>query len=418
MSNADIISAYEKAKQAYAKLGVDTDAVIEKFKTIEVSVHCWQGDDVKGFEGADVASQNVVTGNYPGAARTPDELRADLDKALNMSPMKHKVNLHAIYGDDGKSIDRDKMTVKSFDKWIAWAKERNIGLDFNDTFFAHENMTHDMSLSNPDDKIRKYWVEHAKACRAIGAEMGKQLGKPCVLNLWIPDGLKDTPADKGYYRNLLKESLDEIYSVKYDKKYLIDAMEGKLFGIGTESYVVGSYDFYLAYAVKNGLGICLDMGHYHPTEKVSDKISAVAPFVDNILLHVSRGVRWDSDHVVVLDDELNALFKEINRGDLFPKVSIGLDYFDATINRVMAWQIGIRAAARAILNALLEPTDMLRKAEREWDFSSRLAIMEELKGMPANAVFDYICMKAGVPVGFEWIDEAKAYEKKTLAERK
>lgn len=414
---ADIRQAYDQAKKIYAGYGVDTDAVLKKFKTVPISVHCWQGDDVAGFEKCDVATQNVVTGNHPGKARTPAELRQDIEKVLSFSPLKHKVNIHAVYGDKGLSIDRDKIKVEDYAEWIDWAKKNGVGMDFNATFFAHENMTHDMSLSNPDEKIRRYWVEHAKASRKVAYEIGKALGQPCVNNLWIPDGFKDNPASRLKYRKLLKESLDEIFEVKYDRKYLVDALEGKLFGIGTECYVTGSQDFYLAYAAKNGTGICLDSGHYHPTEVVSDKLSALSLFFDDILLHVSRGVRWDSDHVVIQSDELQNIFTEIKRADIFDKVHIGLDYFDASINRIVAWSVGLRAAGRCLLNALLEPTALIEKAEDEWNLSARLALSEEFKNLPSLAVWNMACLESGVPVGTEWIDEAAVYEAEVTSKR-
>jgi len=414
----DIIATnYENAKKMYAAFGVDTDAVIERFKTLSVSVHCWQGDDIAGFEASDAASQNIVTGNYPGKARNPAELRRDMETALSMSPGAHKVNLHSIYAEPKKPETRDALTPEAFEGWIKWAKENGVGLDFNGSFFAHSMMKDGLSLSSPDKSVRDFWIRHAKACRKISAEMGKALGTTCVDNLWIPDGLKDTPASRTTFREYLVDSLDQIFEEKYDKKHTIDTLESKIFHIGAESFMTGSHEFYMGYALKNGVGICLDSGHFHPTEYIADKLSAIALFTDDILLHVSRGVHWDSDHVVIYNDELTNIMAELRRNELFGKVHIGLDYFDASLNRVGAWVIGIRATKRALLAALLEPTHLLVKAETEWNLTERLALMEEFKALPSAAVWDYACASAGIPVGSEWLQVLRKYEAEVQSKR-
>ena len=412
-----IAKIYEIAKQTYAAYGVDTDKVLEEFYKQKISLHCWQGDDIAGFENFTGASQNVVTGNYPGKARNPEELRADLEKVFSYSPISHKVNLHANYAESAEGHGRDELTPEDFANWIAWAKANNCGLDFNSTFFAHDMMNRNMSLASPDKATRDYWIKHSKACRKIANAMGEALGQTCVHNIWIPDGMKDNPASRKYFRELLKDSLDQILEEKYDENNMVDVVEGKLFGIGTECYVVGSYDFYLAYAIKNNIGICLDSGHYHPTEQIADKFSAVSLFTDKILLHVSRGVRWDSDHVTINNDELNFIMQEAKRCGLLGKMHIGLDYFDASINRVTAWTVGLRAAGKAMLSAMLEPTAMLEKAEQDWNLGNRLAYSEEFKNLPVDAVWNYACMQQGVPVGTEWIDDVNAYEAEVLAKR-
>lgn len=418
-SNA-IEQAYQLAKASYAKLGVDTDKAIENLKGIPVSLHCWQGDDVGGFEHAGQLDGGLaVTGNYPGKARTADELRADADQAYRLIPGNHRFALHAIYAEfDGKKIDRNEVGPEHFARWIDWAKERKLGLDFNPTFFSHPKAASGFTLSHRDEGIRKFWVEHGIACRKIGAAMGKALGSPTVTNVWIPDGYKDIPVDRKTPRENLKRSLDEIFAPKIDKKYNLDAVEGKLFGIGQESYTVGSHEFYLGYAATRNILVCLDAGHYHPTEEMSDKICSVLNFVPEILLHVSRPVRWDSDHVVILSDELRAIAQEIIRGGYPKRVHIGLDFFDASINRIAAWVIGTRCMIKALLLALLEPIEDLRKAEAEGNLTRRLALLEELKTMPAGAVWDYYCTINDVPVGMAWLDEAVQYEKKVLCKRR
>jgi len=412
--------AYETARERYAELGVDTNKAIEKLSKIAISLHCWQGDDVGGFERGEAVSSGglLATGAYPGRARTADELRMDIDKAMSLIPGKKRLNLHAMYAETGGKVERNKLTVEHFAAWIEWAKARGIGMDFNGTFFAHPKAESGFTLSSADEEIRNFWVEHGIACRRIGAEMGKKLGTACVTNLWIPDGYKDIPVDRKGPRERLKRSLDEIFDEKISRIHLLDSVESKLFGIGSESYVVGSHEFYLGYAIKNKLLVCLDTGHYHPTETVSDKISAVLMYLDEILLHISRGVRWDSDHVVILSDELRAIAEEIVRGDYLERVHIGLDFFDASINRVAAWVIGSRCMIKALLIALLEPTKKLRQAEGQDDYTTRLAMLEELKTLPFGAVWDYYCEKAGVPAGDAWLNEVKAYEARVMSLRK
>jgi len=421
MSNRKSIEkAYTIAKERYAELGVDCDQAMDRLRKTAISLHCWQGDDVGGFEtGEGLTGGGIMaTGAYPGKARTPGELRADLDKALSLIPGKHRLNLHAMYAEAGRRIERDELEPRHFAAWIDWAKANGLGMDFNGTFFSHPKADSGLTLSSADEGIRKFWVEHAIACRKIGAAMGKELGTPCVTNLWIPDGYKDIPADRKAPRERLKKSLDEIFKEKMDHRRLLDAVESKLFGIGSESYVVGSHEFYLAYAMEKKTLLCLDTGHFHPTEVVSDKISSVLTFLDEILLHVSRGVRWDSDHVVILCDELCAIAQEIVRGDYLQRVHIGLDFFDASINRIAAWVIGARCMIKALLIALLEPADKLRRPELAGDYTTRLAMQEEIKTLPFGAVWDYYCLKSNVPVAEGWLDEVRAYEKKVLSKRK
>lgn len=408
-----IEKAYELAKQSYAALGVDSDKAMEALSRIPISLHCWQGDDVGGFENPDGLSGGgiMATGNYPGKARTADELRMDLEEAYSLIPGKHRLNLHSIYAETGgKKVDRNKLGPEHFAAWIDWAKANGLGLDFNGSFFSHPKADNGFTLASSDEGIRKFWVEHGIACRKIGEQMGKTLNNPCVTNIWIPDGFKDMPIDRKKPREILKRSLDEILAKKIDKKYHLDAVESKLFGIGSESYVVGSHEFYMGYAMENKTLLCLDAGHYHPTEVISDKISSVLTFIDEILLHVSRGVRWDSDHVVILSDELQAIAQEIVRGGFTNRVHIGLDFFDASINRIAAWTIGTRCMIKALLMAMLEPIAKLREYENNDDFTARLATLEELKTLPLGAVWDYYCLKAGVPVGSDWIKKVKDYE--------
>jgi L-rhamnose isomerase len=421
MSKALIEKSYRLAKEQYAETGIDTDKVISEMENINISLHCWQTDDVGGFEkaGAELGGGGIqVTGNFPGKAKTIDQMRADLDKVMAILPGKQRLNLHAIYGEfGGKTVDRDKIETKHFQGWIDWAKERKIGLDFNCTCFSHPLADDGFTLSSKDEKIRKFWVEHTKRCRAISAEMGKQLGSPSVHNIWIPDGSKDTPVDRYTLRTLLKKSLDEIFSVEYPKKYLKDSIESKLFGIGSESMVVGSHDFYLGYAIKNNKLITLDNGHFHPTEQVGDKISSILQFVDEILLHLTRGVRWDSDHVLTLNDELILIAQEVVRAKALKRVNIGLDYFDASLNRIGAYVIGTRSAQMAFMYALLEPIKMLRKFEEESRSFERLAYLELMKTKPFGAVYDYYCMVNNVPVGENYIKEIQKYEKDVLRKR-
>ncbi len=407
-----IEKAYEAARQRYSELGVDTEKAIEHLAGTAISLHCWQGDDVGGFETSEGLSGGglVATGAYPGKARTADELREDIEKALSLIPGKHRLNLHAMYAETAGRVDRNELASEHFAAWIDWAKSDGLGMDFNGTFFSHPKAESGFTLSSADEAIRSFWIEHGIACRKIGAAMGKELGTPCVTNLWIPDGYKDIPADRKGPRQRLRKSLDEIFAEKIDRNHLLDCVESKLFGIGSECYVVGSHEFYLGYAIRNNVLLCLDTGHFHPTEVVSDKISSVMEFLDRILLHVSRGVRWDSDHVVILSDELRAICEEIVRGDYLERIHIGLDFFDASINRVAAWVIGTRCMLKALLIALLEPTEKLREMEMGGDFTSRLAMLEELKTMPFGAVWDYYCTKMKVPPGLDWLKEVRDYE--------
>ncbi len=421
MTTEQIETAYQLAQDRYAALGVDTEAALKKLATVPVSMHCWQGDDVGGFEsmGSELGGGLAVTGNYPGKARTPAELRTDAEKAYSLIPGKHRFNLHAFYVEfpAGKKVDRNAIEPAHFMSWIDWAKSLGIGMDFNPTCFAHPKAADGFTLSHKDKAIRRFWIEHCIACRKVGATIGQALGTPTVTNIWVPDGMKDTPADRRGPRERLKEALDEIFAEKINPKHHLDSIEGKLFGIGAESYTVGSHEFYLAYAAKNGKLVCLDAGHYHPTESVADKISSVMPFVDEILLHVSRGVRWDSDHVIVLNDDLTAIAQELVRGGYLERTHVGLDFFDASINRIAAWVIGMRNMLRALCFALLEPVEQLKKLEADGDYTSRLALMEELKTMPFAAVWDFYCVQKGVPVGMDWLAEVKKYEADVLSKR-
>ena len=415
-----IEQAYELAKERYGELGVDVDRAMGRLAEIPISLHCWQGDDVIGFEDPDrgLSGGIMATGNYPGKARTAVELRADLDKAYSLIPGTHRLNLHAIYGDaDGAKLDRNDWQPHHFDKWIAWAKENNHGIDFNPTCFSHPLADSGFTLASSDKGVRDFWIEHCRISREIGAHIGKQLGTACVTNVWIPDGYKDTPADRTAPRQRLLEALDQVFAKELDPAHNLDAVECKLFGLGSESYVVGSHEFYMGYAMSRQKLLCLDAGHFHPTETISDKISSVLLYVPELLLHVSRGVRWDSDHVVTLTDELQAIMQEIVRGDYLNRVHIGLDFFDASINRVAAWTIGTRTAIRALLMALLEPAVQLREMELAGDFTGRLALLEELKGMPFGAVWDYYCQQQNGPVGMAYLAEIRSYEKLVLAHR-
>jgi len=420
MSIKNVEQSFVLAKERYTALGVDVDRALERLAKVPISLHCWQGDDVGGFEntGEAIGGGLAVTGSYPGKARTPDELRADLDQALALIPGTHRLNLHASYAETGgKRVERDEIEPAHFQRWIDWAKKKGMGMDFNPTYFAHPKATSGMTLAHPDAAIRQFWINHGVVCRRIGAAIGQALGSPCVTNVWIPDGMKDSPIDRKTPRQVLAQSLDTIFAEPIDRKYNLDAVEGKLFGLGSESYVVGSHEFYLGYAVSRQKLLCLDAGHYHPTEVVSDKISAVLSHLDEILLHVSRGVRWDSDHVVTLSDELVAIAQELVRGDYLGRVHIGLDFFDASLNRVAAWVIGTRCMIKALLLALLEPITTLRKLEAEQDYTARLALLEDQKTLPFGAVWDHHCLKSDVPIGREWIDEVKRYERDVLARR-
>lgn len=421
MADISVIEkAYQLASQRYSDIGVDTEKVMQKLEKIAISLHCWQGDDVGGFESSDGLTGGgiMATGNYPGKPTSADQLRADADKAFALIPGKHRFNLHAIYAETaGKKVERNQLKPEHFANWIDWAKQNEIGLDFNGSFFSHPKAASGFTLASNDPDIRKFWIEHGIACRKIAATMGKELGTPAVTNIWIPDGYKDIPVDRKKPREILKESLNEVLAEKFDKKHLLDAVECKLFGIGSESYVVGSHEFYMGYAIENKTLLCLDAGHFHPTEVISDKISSVLCYLDEILLHVSRGVRWDSDHVVILSDELQAIAQEIVRGDFLNRVHIGLDFFDASINRLAAWVIGTRCMIKALLLAMLEPTETMRKLELTGDLTSRLAMLEELKTMPFGAIWDYYCLKQDTPVSTDWIDEVKKYENDVLSKR-
>jgi L-rhamnose isomerase len=415
-----IRDAYELARERYALLGVDTDAALTRLAQIPISLHCWQGDDVAGFENpeGELGGGIAATGNYPGKARTAGELRSDLDMAYSLIPGTHRLNLHAIYAETGgRQIPRNELQPEHFANWVDWAKENQHGIDFNPTCFSHPLADGGFTLASYDAGVRQFWIEHCIACRKIGEHFGRELGTPCVTNIWIPDGFKDTPVDRKTPRRLLKESLDAILAEPIDAAYNLDAVESKLFGIGSESYVVGSHEFYLGYAIQNGVLLCLDSGHFHPTEVISDKLSAVLFYVDEMLLHVSRGVRWDSDHVITLSDELQAIMQELVRGDFLGRVHIGLDFFDASINRVAAWVVGTRNALRALLLALLEPLAQMRELEVSGDLTARLVLLEELKGLPFGAVWDFHCLQQEVPVGLGFLDEIRAYEKQELARR-
>jgi len=413
--------AYELAKEQYADLGIDTDAAIARMKDVNISLHCWQTDDVGGFEKPDSTLGGggiQVTGNYPGKARSIAEMKMDLEKSMSLLPGKQRLNLHAIYGDfGGHFVDRDQIEVKHFQCWIDWAKEQGIGLDFNATCFSHPKADDGFTLSSKNESIRKFWVGHVKKCRVIAAEMGKQLGTPCVHNLWIPDGSKDMPVDRAGHRAILKKSLDEIYEVTYPKEFLKDAIECKLFGIGSEAMVVGSHEFYMGYAMKNNMLLCLDNGHFHPTEQVGDKISSCLLYVDELLLHVTRGVRWDSDHVVTLNDEIMLIAQEIIRCKALDRVNIGLDYFDGSLNRIGAYVVGTRAAQQAFLMALLEPTSLIQKFEEGGKSFERLAYLEGMKTMLFGAVYDKYCLDNDVPTGVDYIAEIQQYEIDILNKR-
>jgi L-rhamnose isomerase len=411
--------AYELAQNRYQAAGVDTEQALKKLATIPISLHCWQGDDLGGFEttASALGGGLVATGNYPGKARTPEELRADLDKTFSLIPGKHRLNLHSFYGEfGGKKVDRNEISVEHFKHWIAWANSNGLGLDFNPTCFSHPKSADGFTLAHRDRGIRQFWIEHCQRSREIGAAIGKALAKTCITNVWIPDGMKDTPADRRGPRERLAESLDTVFKKRLPAKFNLDSVEPKLFGIGSESYVVGSHEFYTGYAISRKTMLTLDAGHYHPTEGIADKISSVLEFIPEILLHVSRGVRWDSDHVVTLNDDLVAIAREIVANNYIDRVHIGLDYFDASINRVAAWTIGTRNMIRALLIALLEPP-AIKASEAAGDLTSRLALQEEAKTLPVGAVWDYYCEQKGVPVGDAWLSEMRRYGKTVLAKR-
>ena len=413
-------SNYELAKEQYASSGVDTDTALERLATIPISVHCWQGDDVAGFEGdSGITGGGIMaTGNYPGRARTIDELRSDLGKVYSIVPGKHRLNLHASYLDHGgQKVDRTDIEEKHFQSWADWAKTQEIGLDFNPTYFSHPLANDGFTLAHPDKHVRDFWIEHGKRCRKIGAFFGRELENTCVTNIWIPDGLKDTPADRRGPRELLTESLDATLAESLDPTHNLDAVECKLFGLGSESYVVGSHEFYMGYAIKNQTVLCLDAGHFHPTESIADKISSVMLYVPRLLLHVSRGVRWDSDHVIVLNDDLQSIARELVVGDYLDRTHVGLDFFDASINRVAAWSIGTRNILRALLIALLEPTAQLQELERKGDFTGRMAIFESLKTLPFGAIWNQYCETNDVPLDSGLMGPIESYEKEVLSAR-
>jgi len=414
-----IEQAFELAKQRYADNGVDVEQAIRQLDRIPVSMHCWQGDDVRGFENPQGALTGGIqaTGNYPGRARNASELRSDIDKAMSLIPGAKRLNLHAIYLESDKPVDRDAIEPAHFANWVAWAKENKLGLDFNPSCFSHPKSADGFTLSHSDKTVRQFWIDHCKASRRISALFGEQLGTPSVMNIWVPDGMKDITVDRLAPRERLMSALDEIISEKINPQHHIDAVESKLFGIGAESYTVGSNEFYLGYAVSRQTALCLDAGHFHPTEVISDKISAAMLYVPRLLLHVSRPVRWDSDHVVLLDDETQAIASEIVRHQLFDKVHIGLDFFDASINRIAAWVIGTRNTKKALLRALLEPTDRLRQAENSGDYTARLTLLEEQKSLPWQAVWEAWCLRHDVPADASWLGDVRHYEQQILSQR-
>ncbi|MFK4898576.1 L-rhamnose isomerase [Lactococcus petauri] len=417
---SEVKKRYEEAKKRYAAIGVNTDKAIKKMADVKISIHCWQGDDVKGFltPQGELTGGIMSTGNYPGAAHTPDELRQDLEKAYSLIPGKHKLNLHAMYLDTDEEVDLNQIEPKHFTKWVEWAKKQGIGLDFNPTHFSHPMMKDGMTLSHPDKEVRDYWIEHGKRSRKIAEYMGKETGQTCINNFWMPDGMKDNPIDRYTPRKRMMESLDEIFEEKLNEEYTMEAVESKLFGLGAEAYTVGSHEFYMGYGLTRNKLICLDAGHFHPTEVISNKLSSLALFSKGIMLHVSRPVRWDSDHVVLMDDELQDIAKELVRNDLLSRTNIGLDFFDATINRIAAWVIGTRNTQKSILKAMLEPIQDLKEMELEFNFTKRIAYTEELKDFPYADVWNYFCEQNGVPVGLDWLEEVRNYEEEVLMKRK
>ena len=419
MNDKQIREGYDAAREAYAELGVDTERALDELAEIGISIHCWQGDDVTGFESTGPLTGGILaTGNHPGKARTPDELRADFEKAYSLIPGSHRFNLHAIYLENGgKQIDRDQIEPAHFSGWIDWAKEMGLALDFNPTFFSHPKSDDGFTLAHRDKAIREFWIEHGRRSRLISAEMGRQLGTPSIDNFWIPDGWKDQPADRLLHRELLVEALDAVFAEKLDPGHTLDAVESKLFGIASESYVVGSHEFYLAYAQSRKTLLCMDAGHYHPTESIAEKVSALLPFFPQLLLHVSRPVRWDSDHVVLFDDETRAIMREITRAKAWDRVYVALDFFDASINRIEAWVIGTRAALKSALFSLLEPIERVKQAETEWRLGDRLALQEEAKTMPFGAVWNEFCRRQDVPAGTDWLQDVASYEQQVLSKR-
>ena len=410
---------YQNAKARYAEIGVDTDAALKKLQDVKISMHCWQGDDVKGFLNPDgeLTGGIMSTGNYPGAAHTPDQLRQDIEKAFSLIPGTHKLNLHAIYLDTDEAVELNEIEPKHFENWAKWAKEQGVGLDFNPTFFSHPMMKDGMTLAHPDQAVRDFWIEHGKRSRKIAEYLGKETGQTCINNFWMPDGMKDNPIDRYSPRKRMMESLDAIFAEDLNEEYTQEAVESKLFGLGAEAYTVGSHEFYMGYGLTRDKLICLDAGHFHPTEVISNKLSSLALFSKGIMLHVSRPVRWDSDHVVIMDDELQEIGKEIVRNDLLDKTNIGLDFFDATINRIAAWVVGTRNTQKALLKALLEPINDLKEMELNCDYTKRLALTEELKDFPYADVWNYFCEQNNAPVGMNWYDEVINYEREVLSAR-
>lgn len=410
---------YEDAKARYAENGVDTDAALKKLQDVKISMHCWQGDDVKGFLNPDgeLTGGIMATGDYPGAAHTPDQLRQDVEKAFSLIPGSHKLNLHAIYLDTDEPVDLDEIEPKHFAKWASWANEQGVGLDFNPTFFSHPMMKDGMTLAHPDKEVRDFWIEHGKRSRKIAEYLGKETGQTCIDNFWMPDGMKDNPIDRYTPRKRMMESLDEIFAEDLNEEYTQESVESKLFGLGAEAYTVGSHEFYMGYGLTRNKLICLDAGHFHPTEVISNKLTSLALFSKGIMLHVSRPVRWDSDHVVIMDDELQEIGKEIVRNDLLGKTNIGLDFFDATINRIAAWVIGTRNTQKALLKAMLEPIEDLKTIELDLDYTKRMALTEELKDFPYADVWNYFCEQNNAPVGMDWYEEVMNYERDILSAR-
>ncbi|MCK5369127.1 MAG: L-rhamnose isomerase [Cyclobacteriaceae bacterium] len=415
-----VIKAFEIAKQQYEGIGINVNSILKKFENINLSIHCWQADDVGGFEHntESLGGGLAVTGNYPGKASNIHEMREDMEKVYSLVPGKHRLNLHASYGEFGdKKVDRDEIEISHFKGWADWGKQNNIDLDFNSTLFSHPRANDGFTLSSKNEGDRKFWIEHVKRCREISAWFGVEQGNPCIHNTWIPDGMKDTPIDRFGYRELLKASLDEALTKKYPKTEMKDAVESKLFGIGSESFVVGSHEFYLGYAITRDILLCIDAGHFHPTEVVGDKLSSVFQYVDELLLHLTRGVRWDSDHVITMNDETVLIAQELNRMDAYGKVNIGLDFFDASINRIGAYVSGTRSALKSILYAMLEPTNKLKSLEENGQWFERLAMLEEAKTKPFGAVWDYYCLEHNVPVAEDYISEIVDYEDKVLSKR-
>jgi L-rhamnose isomerase len=414
-----INAAYEQARESYAEYGVDTDAALAKLSKIPVSLHCWQGDDVKGFEVIDTSGGGIMaTGNYPGIARNGNELRQDFEKAVSLIPGKKRINLHGLYAEtDGEVVDRKDIKIEHFRKWINWAKEKGYGVDFAPSCFGHPMAETGFTIGSKDETIRKYWVDYIKTCHRISQDIGKEIGETVYMNIWVPDGYKDIPADRFGHRMQMKKSLDEILSEPIDPKYAKTTLESKLFGLGLESYTVGSHEFVFGYSLKYGTVVCYDMGHFHISESVADKISATLPFVDEILIHVSRAVRWDSDHVVILNDELQAVMQEVKRADALERVHFALDFFDASINRISAWVTGTRATVKSLLISLLEPTHLLLKAEEDFNYGLRLALTEEIKMLPYPAVWNKFCYDNNVPINADWWDEISKYEDEVLSKR-